>query len=308
VSDLAIDHQRALNLWQPFARKFPAIGKATHFEADPNLDLARIGGLAEPKEEIQTYSCAATDPEVYQRWGTMAPSGLLLMGPPESGKTLLAEALATLTGTPFLKVRVPRLILQTLHTPGDAGSFLNAWTDVLEEMPQLTVFFREVDFKHAQSLIGRRPDLPVTPAMDFLLEFIDRTIAIDSAQVVGSTSHPRSLSPIFLEPGRFERVVWVQPVVPDDVADALALHAQAAEQRAGRPLFAGVNWIEVVKRDERASVGDWVRVMHGVLRRKARCDAADESPGGVSTHDFIAEVERFDRAPGALPASPGKYL
>ena len=308
MNDPSIEHQRALNLWEPFARKFPAIGKASSFAASPQRDVAQIGGLAEPKEEILTYACAATDPEVYKRWGTAAPSALLLMGPPESGKTLLAEALATRAGTPFLKVRVPRLILQTLHTPGDAGSFLDAWTAMFDEMPRLTVFFRELDFKHAQSLIGRRPDLPVTPAMDFLLEFIDRAIAVDSALVLGSTSHPRSLSPIFLEPGRFERVVWVQPVVPDDVVDALALHAKGAEQRAGRPLFEGVNWIEVVKHDERATVGDWVRVMHAVLRSKARCDAADESPSSVTTRDFVSEVERSDRSPGALPTSPGKYL
>ena len=118
MNDPSIEHQRALNLWEPFARKFPAIGKASSFAASPQRDVAQIGGLAEPKEEILTYACAATDPEVYKRWGTAAPSALLLMGPPESGKTLLAEALATRAGTPFLKVRVPRLILQTLHTPG----------------------------------------------------------------------------------------------------------------------------------------------------------------------------------------------
>lgn len=308
MADEAIDQLRAENLWQPFARKFPPVGKASWFLANPQREVSEIGGLSEPKDEILTYACAATDPQVYERWGTRAPTGLLLVGPPESGKTLLAEALATRAATPFIAIRVPRLILQTLHSPGDAGAFLNAWTDLLTEMPRITVYFREVDFQHAQTLIGRRPDLPVTSAMDFLLEFVDRTITADNALVLGSSSHPDSLSPILLEPGRFERVVWVQPIVPEDVVAALRLHAERAERKAGRKLFDEIAWTDVVKHKEKATVGEWVRVLHAVLRRKARCEAADEEPGGVTTSDLIKEIERFERAPGALPQSQGRYL
>ena len=308
MADQRIEEQRAENLWQPFARKFPPLGKASWFRASPQLEVSSIGGLSEPKEEILTYACAATDPQVYARWGTEAPTGLLLVGPPESGKTLLAEALATRASTPFIAIRVPRLILQTLHSPGDAGAFLNAWTELLAEMPRITVYFREVDFQHVQTLIGRRPDLPVTQAMDFLLEFVDRTIAAENTLVLASSSHPKSLSPILLEPGRFERVVWVQPIVPDDVVAALRLHAERAESKAGRKLFEEIAWSDVVKRNEKASVGEWVRVLHAVLRRKARCEAADEQPGGVTSAELINEIERFDRAPGGLPESPGRYL
>lgn len=304
----AIDQLRAENLWQPFARKFPPVGKASWFLASPQREVSEIGGLNEPKDEILTYACAATDPKVYERWGTRAPTGLLLVGPPESGKTLLAEALATRAATPFIAIRVPRLILQTLHSPGDAGAFLNAWTELLTEMPRITVYFREVDFQHAQTLIGRRPDLPVTPAMDFLLEFVDRTIAAENALVLGSSSHPDSLSPILLEPGRFERVVWVQPLVPEDVVAALRIHAERAEREAGRKLFDEIAWTDVVKHKEKATVGEWVRVLHAVLRRKARCEAAHEEPDGVTTSDLLKEIERFDRAPGALPQSQGRYL
>ena len=308
MNELEIERQRAANLWQPFARKFEPIGKAIQLNASPSLDFSEIGGLAEPKEEMLTYACAATDPEVYERWGTAPPSGLLLMGPPESGKSMLAEALARNTDTSFLCVRIPRLVLQVFHTSGSAGPFLQGWTETLEEMPRLTVFFREVEFKHVESLMGRRPDLPVAPSMDFLLELIDRTMAIESVLVLGSSSHPRTLSPIFLEPGRFERVVWVQPEVPDDLVAALGIHAGRAEQRAGRSLFASVDWFEVVKHNESATVGEWVRVMNAVLRRKARCDAASEDPEGVSTQDLLAELARLERSAKEFPARPGRYL
>ena len=308
MSELDQDRVRAQNLWTAFARKYPPVEKAAFFDPDPQLEFDAIGGLAEPKDEIATYACAATSPEVYARWGTHPPTGLLLMGPPECGKTLLARALATAADTPFLTVRVPRLILQTLHAGGQVGDLLSEWSKILGDMPRLTLFLREVDFTRVESLISRRPDVPVAPAMDFLLEFIDRAIAAQGGLVIGSTSHPQTLSSFFLEPGRFERVVWVQPVAPDDVIAALEIHTAAAERVAGRPLFDSIDWTDVIKRDETASVGDWVRLVHAVLRRKARCEAGDEEPGGVTTQDLLQETERRERHSRSIPASPGRYL
>ena len=57
------------------------------------------------------------------------------------------------------------------------------------------------------------------------------------------------------------------------------------------------------------STGEWIRVMHAVLRRKARCEAAGESEGPVTTADLLAEVDRFRRARGQLPQDrSGIYL
>src|SRR5262245_26235021 len=111
-----LERKRAANLWEPFVRKFPPIAKACEFTASPAITFAEIGGLEEAKDELLTYACAATDPEVYERWGTFSPSGLLLIGPSGSGKTMLAAALAARTETPFLAIRVPRLALQILHS------------------------------------------------------------------------------------------------------------------------------------------------------------------------------------------------
>jgi ATP-dependent 26S proteasome regulatory subunit len=308
MADLEIDRQRAANLWESFARKHPPFQAAAQLEPAPDLYFDSIGGLAEPKEEILTYACAATDPEVYVRWGTAPPTGLLLIGPPESGKALLARALATSTGTPFLEIRVPRLVLQLLHAPQSAAELMSAWLETIAEMPRLTTFFHEVDFSRVHSVIGRRPDAQAAPVMDFVIEFIDRTIDLDSSLVVGSTSHADSMAPLFVEPGRFERVVEVNPVVPDDVVDALRIHASKAEARAGRELFGAVDWASAVERAREASIGEWVRLLNGVLRRKARCEAAGEAVQPVTTEDVMVEVERFRKTSARLPPGTGSYL
>jgi SpoVK/Ycf46/Vps4 family AAA+-type ATPase len=130
---------------------------------------------------------------------------------------------------------------------------------------------------------------------------VDRTIRVAGTLAVGSTSHPDTLRPAFVAPGRFERVVDVVPSFPGDVVAALQIHAREAEKRAGRTLFEDLEWEQVVKRHREASIGDWVRLLHGALRRKARCEAAAEPVGPVRTEDLAAEVERFRRASDRLP-------
>ncbi|RIK96859.1 MAG: hypothetical protein DCC71_22105 [Proteobacteria bacterium] len=305
----SVARERASNLWASFERKVPAIAKATQMDAAPDLAVDRIGGLAAAKEEVLTYACAATNPEVYEHWGTAPPTGLLMIGREGSGKTLLARALATRSGTAFVRVGVPRLVVEVIHRGGQVGELLEQWSATLTELPPVTVFFDELEFSQAEEIGARRPDLPVGPIMDLLLDLIDRAIAVEQTLVVGSTSHPDTLRSAFLAPHRFERVVEVNAVVPDDVVAALAIHKDEAEMRAGRPLFEDVDWVGVVTSYQGPSTGEWVRVLHAVLRRKARCEAAGELEGPVTTSDLLSEVERLRQTKGRLPIpGSGIYL
>ncbi len=84
---------------------------------------------------------------------------------------------------------------------------------------------------------------------------------------------------------------------------------RAAEGRAGKTLFSDVDWEAVVRHYQGPSVGEWIRLMHAVLRRKARCEAAGEPEEAVTTQDLLGEVDRFRRAKGQLPQSrSGIYL
>ncbi len=309
MEDLLIRKERAQNIWASFARKLDPIAQATDLEPVPDFPLGRIGGLSGAKEEIQTYACAATDPDVYQRWGTYPPSGLLLIGAAGVGKTLLARALASLTGTSFLSVSVPRLVIEVIHRGGKVADLVTGWSQTLTEMPPLTAFFDELEFSQAQEIGARRPDLPVGPVMDFLLDLVDRTIASDKCLVVGSTSHPDTLRHAFSRQGRFERVVEVNPLFPDDVIEALRIHADDSEKLAGHSLFETIDWSEVIGQYREPSTGDWIRIMHGALRRKARGEAAGEAVSRVTAQDLFDEVARFKQARNRLsvPRS-GNYV
>ena len=305
MSDKQIQIERAQNLWASFARNVELVARASQIIAAPQLGFDRIGGLPVAKEEILTYACAATNPEVYSKWGTFPPSGLLLIGLPSTGKGLLAQALATQTNTSFLRIDVPRLALDVLHSGGKVGELIQQWSQTLEEMPPLTVFFDELEFSQAHDLGGPRTDLPVGPIMDLLLELIDRTIACDGHLVVGSTGFPDTLRHAFARPGRLERIVEVTPNYPDDIIAALAIHAADAEARAGRPLFDEVDWKRVVGQSKDGGTGDWVRLLHGVLRHKARIEASGEDASPVTTGDLDGEVGRFSQAQRRIRVTRG---
>lgn len=308
MEDDVILRERAQNIWSSFARKFEPLSHSTTLEPMPSFDLGRIGGLAEAKDEIQTYACAATDPEVYARWGTHPPSGLLLIGQRGVGKTLLARSLASLTETSFLQVAIPKLVLEVIHRGGKVGELMSGWSVALDEMPPLTILFKELEFLQAEEIGARRPDLPVGPVMDFLLDLVDRAIAAEDVMVLGSTAHPDTLRHAFTQPGRLERVVEVSPSYPEDIIETLELHATEAEKRSGRPLFQEIDWARIVSGVHPPAPGDWVHILHAVLRRKARCEAAGEQVTPVTTEDFQAEVERFRRASSRLVTPSGNYV
>jgi ATP-dependent 26S proteasome regulatory subunit len=300
MEDLEIHKERAQNIWSSFARKCEPIAQATELEPMPTFELSRIGGLASAKDEIQTYAFATTYPDIYERWGTHPPSGLLLIGQSGVGKRLLARSLASLTRTSFLHVIVPRLVLEVIHRGGKVSELVAEWSSTLAEMPPMTAFFNELEFSQAEEIGVRRPDLPVGPVMDFLLDLMDRTISFPNVLVVGSTSHPDTLRHAFAEPGRLERVVEVNPLFPTDIIETLQIHAAAAEKLAGRPLFEEVDWHAATEGFRHPTPGDWVRILHAVLRRKARHEAAGDAASPVSTQDVVDEVERFKNASSRL--------
>jgi SpoVK/Ycf46/Vps4 family AAA+-type ATPase len=233
---------------------------------------------------------------------------MLMIGRRGSGKLLLAQALATHTKMPFIRVDVPRMVLDVIHGASKLGDLVKGWSAALDEMPPVTVFFDELEFSQAHDMGTRAANLPVGPIMDFLFELIDRALAAPRCLVLGSTSHPDTLSHAFLSPGRFERVIEVNPTFPDDVIAALRIHAERAETRAARALFDKLDWSVIVDNTREPSIGDWVRMLHAVLRQKARLDAAGESPDPVTNEDFAREIARFKQANTRIHMDGGNYL
>jgi ATP-dependent 26S proteasome regulatory subunit len=308
MTDRSLLADRAANIWSSFQRNVEPLARGATIVPSPSVQFSNIGGLSSAKEEILTYAYAQTSPEVYGRWGTFPPSAMLMLGRRGSGKSLLAEALAAQTETAFVRVDVPRMVLDVIHGAPKIGELIQGFSQALDEMPPMTLFFDELEFSSAHDMGNRAAELPTGPIMDFLFELIDRSLAVPDCLVIASTSHPDTLPQAFLSPGRFERIVEVNPLFPDDILEALQIHATAAESRAKRSIFGEFNWASVVDNTREPSIGDWIRILHGVLRRKARLDAAGEEPAQVSQEDFSREISRFRQANTRIRTDGGNYL
>jgi hypothetical protein len=70
-----------------------------------------------------------------------------------------------------------------------------------------------------------------------------------------------------------------------------------------------VDWRGVVDQNREAAIGDWVRLLHAVLRRKARCEAAGEDVSTITTRDLAEESNRFKQTQKRIrPFNGGNYL
>ncbi len=308
MTDRGIHAERALNIWSSFQRAVDPLARGARIIAAPDVAFEEIGGLTLSKEEILTYAYAQTSPEFYGRWGTFPPSAMLMVGRRASGKALLAEALASHTNMAFIRVDVPRMVLDVIHGAGKVGELIRGWSAALDEMPPVTVFFDELEFSQAHDMGPRAAELPIGSIMDFLFELIDRALSATHCLVLGSTAHPDTLPHAFLSPGRFERVIEVNPAFPEDIIEALQIHAAKAEGRAARTLFGDVDWDKIVDGTRDPSIGDWILMLHAVLRRKARLDAAGEEPEPVTNDDFAREVSRLRPAHSRVHMDGGNYL
>lgn len=167
-----------------------------------------VAGCDEAKEEVQRFVNILKDPERYTRLGGHLPNGLLLIGEPGTGKTLLGKAMAGEAGVPFAFANGAEFV-DKLVGQGPA-SIRKAFTELRKRTPCI-FFIDEIDG------IGRRDDSPLSReynnTVTAILAEMDSFKSNDGVLVVGATNKPMSLDPGLLRAGRFSKRVIVD--VPD---------------------------------------------------------------------------------------------
>jgi len=119
----------------------------------PDTTFEQIGGLREAKSIVRSLSTAVTDPELYRKWGITPPKGVLLFGPPGTGKSLLARALATETGAVFYHLKLMNLTSKFGPTTGELLPEILA---VAREQGKGVVFLDEANALSLEHLLRPR--------------------------------------------------------------------------------------------------------------------------------------------------------
>ena len=187
----------------------------------PNIKWDDIGGLSHVRDEIiDAIELPLMHPHLF---ASSRRSGILFFGPPGSGKTLVAKAVASECGLPFLSVKGPELLGS--YVGESEANIRKAFASAREAAASCTnkddrgaaiLFFDEID-----SLAPRRGELGdgggvMERVVSTLLGEMDREITVDSPDckpshvfVIGATNRPDLLDPSLLRPGRFDRLIYL---------------------------------------------------------------------------------------------------
>jgi len=173
------------------------------------LTYEDIGGLSRQLDRIrEMIELPLRYPELFERLGIDPPKGVLLYGPPGSGKTLIARAVANETSAHFISVSGPEII-QKFYGESEAN-LRKVFQEATTHAPSI-IFLDEID-----SLAPRRENVQgevEKRVVGTLLTLMDGLKGRGAVVVIGATNLPNNLDPALRRPGRFDREISIG--VPD---------------------------------------------------------------------------------------------
>ena len=192
----------------------------------PAHNYEGIAGLSEQIERVhEMVATPLLRPDLFRHLGLSAPRGVLFTGPPGSGKTLLARAVAARTKASFFKIDGAEVLSKHY---GESEAALRRVFEAAHKAQPAIVFIDEID-----ALAPRRADLSGEKQVERrvvaqLLTLMDGLQDRGRLVVMAATNLPDALDPALRRPGRFDREVTFSPPTQDDRRAILALHLAKA--------------------------------------------------------------------------------
>ena len=237
------------------------------------------------KEQLQQLQSVIEDPEAARRFGVDPPTGLLLAGPPGTGKTTLAKVLAAQARCSFYPVSGADVMSKWVGE--SEGNIRRLFERARENRPSI-VFIDEID-----AIAGRRGQVEVHDGqVNQLLSEIDGLAGQRGVFVVGATNRPDQLDPALLRGGRLSRTIVLG--LPDKPA-----RREMLELHTARMPTVGVDLAKLAAETEGLSPAD----LKGLAQEAAMAAMARVGDEGVEprvTHaDFAEALTRVARKPPA---------
>ena len=211
----------------PGAMMFGGAGKSNakvYVQSTHGIRFADVAGEDEAKENLQEIVNYLHDPKKYEEIGASMPKGILLVGPPGTGKTMLAKAVAGESNVPFFSISGSEFV--EMFVGMGASKVRDLFKQAKEKAPCI-VFIDEIDAigqKRNSGQFGGNDEREQT--LNQLLTEMDGFEGNTGVIILAATNRPDSLDPALTRPGRFDRRVPVE--LPDlkGRESILRLHAK----------------------------------------------------------------------------------
>lgn len=171
------------------------------------ITFADVAGVEEAKEEVQELVDFLKDPRKFQKLGGKVPCGVLLLGAPGTGKTLLAKAVAGEAKVPFYSISGSDFVEMFV---GVGAARVRDLFETAKKHAPCIIFIDEIDAvgRHRGAGLGGGHDEREQTLNQLLVE-MDGFVGKEGVIVVAATNRPDVLDPALLRPGRFDRQVVV---------------------------------------------------------------------------------------------------
>ena len=249
----------------PGSMMFGGMGKSNakvYVQSTAGIRFADVAGEDEAKENLQEVVNYLHDPSKYESIGAEMPKGILLVGPPGTGKTMLAKAVAGESNVPFFSISGSEFV--EMFVGMGASKVRDLFKQAKEKAPCI-VFIDEIDAigqKRSGGQYGGNDEREQT--LNQLLTEMDGFEGNTGVIILAATNRPESLDPALTRPGRFDRRVPVE--LPDlkGREEILKVHAKKVA------LAPGIDFTTVARMASGASGAELANIVNEAALRAVR--------------------------------------
>ncbi|HXW67158.1 MAG TPA: proteasome-activating nucleotidase [Thermoplasmata archaeon] len=196
----------------------------------PSITYSDIGGLTDQIREIrEAVEYPLLRSELYKKVGVDPPKGVLLIGSPGTGKTMIAKAVAHHTNATFVRLVGSELVQKYI---GEGARLVRELFQLAREKAPTIIFIDEVDSIGAKRLeVATSGDREVQRTLMQLLAEMDGFEPLSNVKIIAATNRPDILDDALLRPGRFDRIIEIPVPTFQGRAEIFRIHSRGIALR-----------------------------------------------------------------------------